>query len=66
MSYTKSVHGSYLPSGLVTVKVSVLQSPTELLSVGATVPETTPGGDKTIEVYSILSLHTSELALQKV
>ena len=46
--------------------VSVLQSPTKLLSVGATVPEATPGGDNTIEVYSILSLHTSELALQKV
>ena len=57
---------SYLPSGLLTVRESVLQSPTVKESLGATVPETTPGGDNTIEVYSILSLHTSELALQKV
>ena len=50
----------------MTVNVSVWQFPTKGLSVVAAVGEIIPGGAKTIVLYSILSLQTSEFALQNV
>ena len=65
-SWKQDLQCSYPPSGLVTVRVSVIQSPAKLLSVARAVLETVPGPANTKVVNSILSLQTSEFALQKV
>ena len=62
--------GGMGPPGLLTVRLSTVQSPTVMLSTvraalssGAVRPE---GADRTIVTKSILSLQTSELVLQNV
>ena len=58
--------GGVAPPGLLTVKVSTVQSPTVILSAAAAVDETPEGAVRTMVSKSILSLQTSELVGQKV
>ena len=58
--------GGVIPPGLLTVKLSTVQSPTVILSAAAVVEDTPEGAVRTMVSKSILSLQTSELVGQKV
>jgi len=62
--------GGVAPPGLLTVKLSTVQSPTVILSVRAEAEAagdvTSDGSDRTIVSKSILSLQTSVLVGQNV
>ena len=58
--------GGVTPPGLLTVRLSTVQSPTVMLSAAAAVEDTPDGAVRTIVSKSILSLQTSELVGQNV
>ena len=58
--------GGIGPPGLLTVRLSTVQSPTVMLSANTSVAEVPEGAERTIVSKSILSLQTSELVGQKV
>ena len=58
--------GGVTPPGLLTVRLSTVQSPTVILSAAAEVDDTPEGAVSTIVSKSILSLQTSVLVGQNV